>query len=121
MSRTLIPRPLTREAFAPFGDIIDKPGYSGRIPINGGRARRLPPMAEAVATGEGAPRGVDYGGGELVEIGGRSLVSTLGGAADCVAVVVVLEDSREETFGARLFRIAARELASVERAREGLG
>jgi ureidoglycolate lyase len=54
MSRTVTAHPLTREAFAPFGDVIDKPGYPGRIPINGGRARRLPPMAEAVATGEGS-------------------------------------------------------------------
>ena len=54
MSRTIVARPLTREAFAPFGDVIDKAAYPGRIPINGGRARRLPPMAEAVAVGEDA-------------------------------------------------------------------
>jgi ureidoglycolate lyase len=53
VSRKIIARALTREAFAPFGDVIDKPSYSDRSPINGGRARRLPPMAEAIARGEG--------------------------------------------------------------------
>jgi ureidoglycolate lyase len=53
MNRQIIARPLTREAFAPFGDVIDKPSYPDRIPINGGRARRLPPMAEATVRGEG--------------------------------------------------------------------
>jgi ureidoglycolate lyase len=54
MDRTLIARPLTADAFAPFGDIIDTAVTDVRIPINGGRARRLPPLAEAVATGDEA-------------------------------------------------------------------
>ena len=53
MSRSVTARPLTREAFAPFGEVIDKASYPDRIPINGGRARRLPPMAEATVSGEG--------------------------------------------------------------------
>ncbi len=54
MTRSIIARPLTREAFAPFGDVIDKADADLRIPINAGRARRLTPRGEAVATGAGA-------------------------------------------------------------------
>jgi len=53
LDRKITARALTREAFAPFGDVIDKPSYPERTPINGGHARRLPPMAEAMVRGEG--------------------------------------------------------------------
>lgn len=54
MNRVITARPLTAEAFAPFGDVIDKNARHQRIPINGGRARRLAPQGKAVATGDGA-------------------------------------------------------------------
>lgn len=44
--RILIARPLTREAFAPFGDVLDKRAEAAR-PMNGGRALRFPALAEA--------------------------------------------------------------------------
>lgn len=54
MSRTIYAKPLTREGFAPFGDVIDKSGVDDRIPINNGHARRLPPLGEAVSHGQGS-------------------------------------------------------------------
>ena len=54
MSRTIYARRLTREAFAPFGDVIDKSGSDKRIPINSGHARRLPPLGEAISYGTGS-------------------------------------------------------------------
>lgn len=54
MSRIITARPLTREAFAPFGDVIDKDAHHPRVPMNGGRARRLAALAEAAAAGENA-------------------------------------------------------------------
>ena len=53
MTRRLVARPLTREAFAPFGSVIDKRASDPRVPINAGRARRIPDLAQAVATGPG--------------------------------------------------------------------
>lgn len=51
--RTLIARPLTREAFAPFGDVIDKAGETPR-PMNDGKARRFHALAQAEAAGPDA-------------------------------------------------------------------
>ena len=53
MSRRLVARPLTREAFAPFGTVIDKRDADPRVPINAGRARRILGLGEAVAAGPG--------------------------------------------------------------------
>jgi ureidoglycolate lyase len=52
-SRDIVAHPLTREAFAPFGDVIDKGGEEPR-PMNGGKARRFHALASAVARGESA-------------------------------------------------------------------
>lgn len=50
MSRTIIAEPLTREAFAAFGDVIDAEGLD-RYPINGGRAMRIHDQARVEAAG----------------------------------------------------------------------
>ncbi len=54
MTRRLVARPLTREAFAPYGSVIDKRSSDPRVPINAGRARRILDLAQAVATGPGS-------------------------------------------------------------------
>jgi ureidoglycolate lyase len=51
--KRLVAQPLTREAFAPFGDVIDDTG-STRMMINGGRAERIHDLATAEATGSNA-------------------------------------------------------------------
>lgn len=51
-NRDIIARKLTRKAFAPFGDVIDKDGESQ--PMNGGKARRFHSLARAEAVGDGA-------------------------------------------------------------------
>ena len=53
MSRTIVAEPLTREAFAPFGDVIDADGPI-RYPVNGGRAERIHDQARVEATGPNA-------------------------------------------------------------------
>ena len=53
MTRTINAQPLTREAFAPFGDVIDI-DTANHYPINGGKAERYHDLATAVATGENA-------------------------------------------------------------------
>ncbi len=53
MTRTLTPRPLTREAFAPFGDVLDT-NWRDHYPINGGRCERYHDLATAEATGSDA-------------------------------------------------------------------
>ncbi len=53
MSRTILARPLTREAFAAFGDVLDTDGAE-RFPINGGMCERHHALATVEATGEGA-------------------------------------------------------------------
>lgn len=51
--RTLVAAPLTRDAFAPFGDVLDVDGRSAR-PMNGDRALRHHALAVAEATGPDA-------------------------------------------------------------------
>ncbi len=51
--RTLVARPLTAEAFAPFGTVIDKASVAPR-PMNAGRARRFHDLAEVAVVGEGS-------------------------------------------------------------------
>ncbi len=53
MSRVLTARPLTREAFADFGQVIEI-GGDNHFPINGGRAERYHALAVADATGANA-------------------------------------------------------------------
>ena len=49
----IVAHPLTREAFAPFGDVIDKHGEEPQ-PMNKGKARRYHALAEAITAGPGA-------------------------------------------------------------------
>lgn len=51
MSRTIIARPLTREAFSPFGDVIDAAGWENHYAINAGRCERYHQLATAEAAG----------------------------------------------------------------------
>ncbi|WP_315919001.1 ureidoglycolate lyase [Mesorhizobium sp. SP-1A] len=53
MDRTIVAKPLTREAFAEFGDVIDMDG-ANRFPINGGKTERHHDLATAEATGPNA-------------------------------------------------------------------
>ncbi|MEP9387900.1 ureidoglycolate lyase [Mesorhizobium sp. KR9-304] len=50
MSKTITARPLTRESFAPFGDVIDA-GGDLHYPINGGKTERYHALARAEAAG----------------------------------------------------------------------
>lgn len=52
-SRTIRAVPLTREAFAPFGDVIETEG-AHHYPINGGRCERYHDLAKVEATGPNA-------------------------------------------------------------------
>lgn len=53
MPKTLSIRPLTRDAFLPFGHVIEADPSSMKL-INGGNTERFHALAEAEATGEGA-------------------------------------------------------------------
>ncbi len=53
MSRILTPRPLTREAFAPFGHVLEIPG-AVHYPINNGMTERHHDLAPVELEGEGA-------------------------------------------------------------------
>ena len=52
MSKTITAKPLTRENFAPFGDVIDTSG-DAHYPINGGKTERYHALARPEATGPG--------------------------------------------------------------------
>ena len=52
--RTLALEPLTREAFAPFGDVIAPDAARADYAINAGTARRYHALAATEALGEGA-------------------------------------------------------------------
>ncbi|KGD64943.1 ureidoglycolate hydrolase [Alcanivorax nanhaiticus] len=49
----LTAQPLTPEAFAPFGDVIDSRSASNSFPINGGRTQRHHDLASVEILGEG--------------------------------------------------------------------
>jgi ureidoglycolate lyase len=51
MTKIITARPLTREAFAPFGEVIEAAGE--HYPINGGKAERFHALATPQATGPG--------------------------------------------------------------------
>ncbi len=53
MTRVLTARPLTRAAFAPFGDVIDK-GGDNHYPINAGKTERFHDLARVEAAGPDA-------------------------------------------------------------------
>lgn len=50
MTRGLTAAPLTREAFAPFGDVLDT-DWNNSFPINAGMTERFHDMAKVEATG----------------------------------------------------------------------
>ena len=50
MSRTILARPLTREAFAPFGEVLDTEGTQ-HFPINGGMCERHHALATVETAG----------------------------------------------------------------------
>jgi len=52
--KKIFAQPLTREAFAPFGDVISADGWTNHYPINSGRTERFHALAEADATGPNA-------------------------------------------------------------------
>jgi ureidoglycolate lyase len=52
-ARSVTARPLTADAFAPFGQVIDTAGTAPR-PMNAGMARRFHDLAEIEVVGEGA-------------------------------------------------------------------
>jgi ureidoglycolate lyase len=51
VSRLITAQPLTRAAFAQFGDVIDAASAATRFPINGGKAQRYHALARPEATG----------------------------------------------------------------------
>ncbi len=53
MSRIVTARPLTREAFAPFGDVLDT-DCDTHYPINVGKCERFHDLAKVEATGDNA-------------------------------------------------------------------
>ena len=53
MTRIITARPLTRENFVPFGDVIDT-GGDNHFPINAGKCERYHALATAEATGSNA-------------------------------------------------------------------
>lgn len=53
MSRSLVARPLTRDAFAPFGDVLDA-DWQNHFPINRGKCERYHDLATVEATGTDA-------------------------------------------------------------------
>jgi ureidoglycolate lyase len=53
VTRTLTATPLTREAFAPFGDVIETEGAQ-HYPINDGKCERFHDLARVEATGDNA-------------------------------------------------------------------
>ncbi|WP_157015672.1 ureidoglycolate lyase [Mesorhizobium xinjiangense] len=53
MTRIITARPLTREAFAPFGDVLDT-DWENHFPINNGKCERFHGLARAEAEGPNA-------------------------------------------------------------------
>lgn len=52
--KRLVARPLTRAAFAPFGEVLDAEGWENHYPINAGKCERYHALAAAEATGPNA-------------------------------------------------------------------
>jgi ureidoglycolate lyase len=58
--RPVVPGPLTPEAFAPYGDVIDYPHSLTGKPANGGTALRFDGIAGLVLTAEGGTPELSY-------------------------------------------------------------
>lgn len=54
MTRTITARPLTRENFAPFGQVLETGNWQNHYPINNGKCERFHALCEAEATGTDA-------------------------------------------------------------------
>lgn len=54
MTRVLTAKPLTREAFAPYGQVLDTDDWTNHYPINAGRCERYHDIATAEAVGTDA-------------------------------------------------------------------
>jgi ureidoglycolate lyase len=65
--KTIPLRPLTREAFAPFGDVIEAEG-AGHFAINGGMAERYHDLARVELAGEKARPMISLARGEPYEL-----------------------------------------------------
>ncbi|MGB6117174.1 MAG: ureidoglycolate lyase [Mesorhizobium sp.] len=53
-TRTIIAQPLTRESFAPFGQVLDAGDWANHYPINNGKCERFHDLATAEASGTDA-------------------------------------------------------------------
>jgi ureidoglycolate lyase len=62
LARTIPAEPLTAEAFAPWGDVIEA-GRGASFPINGGMCDRYHDLARMEFLGEGARAGISVGYG----------------------------------------------------------
>lgn len=51
MVRTIVAEPLTREGFAPFGQVLDAADWQNHYPINAGKCERYHDLATAEAAG----------------------------------------------------------------------
>ena len=60
LSRTIVAEPLTPEAFAPWGDVLEA-GVGASFPINGGMCDRFHDLARMEFTGPGARAGISIG------------------------------------------------------------
>lgn len=75
MTRTLIPQPLTAEAFAPFGDVIEASPRARLIPINYGNTSRFDDLARI----------------DVSEGGGHAIVSIFRGRPLAAPVLKIFE------------------------------
>jgi ureidoglycolate lyase len=60
LARTLTAEPLTAEAFAPWGDVLEA-GAGASFPINGGMCDRFHDLARMEFLGDGARAGISIG------------------------------------------------------------
>lgn len=67
MQRTISPEPLTRAAFAPYGDVIEMDGAQS-FPINKGMCTRYHDLAKVEAGGENARVMISLGRGKPYEM-----------------------------------------------------
>ena len=66
--KRLTAQPLTREAFAPFGDLLDAEGWQNHYPINAGKCERFHALATAEASGPDAKVLISIARGQPYEL-----------------------------------------------------